>query len=130
MTHQHQHAVVMRLAVGCGMEHLQQFKIVSLIGLRLAGVARGKHSGPAVQNIHANSRIVGERRQPATSAGMARLAERIFHEIRVRLVRLGNIKSRLRHNFDTERGKQLSNLAQLAGVVAGNYKFFHVLVHR
>ncbi|MNT15699.1 hypothetical protein D3C72_1507680 [compost metagenome] len=118
--HQRQHGHVPGAAVGDRCQVAHQQCIVGCVGLFAAvhlGVARRIHPGRAVQRGHAQSGIVGQRRQPGQAAGMARLGQRVLDEGDVRLFGLGHAQFALGHQFDAQGREQGGKLAQLAGVV-------------
>ena len=56
---------------------------------------------------------------------MARLGERVLDEGRVRLVGFGDAQLGLGHHLEAERREHLAELAELAGVAAGEDEFLH-----
>ena len=82
VAHEHQHAVVVRAAVGDVRAARRSASRCCARRTRLAGVARAVHAGRAVQRVDADARIVGERRQLRVRARVARLGERVLDERR------------------------------------------------
>jgi hypothetical protein len=56
---------------------LQQFCIVACVVARLAGIARGPHARRAVQCVHLQPGIVGDRRQPCGDCRLSRLGQSV-----------------------------------------------------
>ncbi len=126
MARQHDHAVVMRLAISLLREQLEQFAVVALVltftstsgaGGRLAGKARRVHAGRTVQHINADARIVGERRQSGVPARMPRLGERVLDEREMRLVDFRHAERRLGNDLDIERRENRADLVELAEII-------------
>ena len=85
------------------------------------------HAGRAAQRLDADAGIVGQRRQAAFAADVARLGQRVLDEGAVRLFGLGDAELRLRQHLDAERREHALELAQLAGIVGCDDQFFHCL---
>src|SRR5260221_6505718 len=86
------------------------------------------HAGLAVQHFHANSRIVGERRQPRAAARVARLGERVLDEGAVRFFGIAHPEARLRNDLHSERREQRFELAELPGIGGGEHESFHACI--
>ena len=116
---QHEHAVVVRASIVDVAQVGDQARVVARVGLRLAGVARADHAGRTAKRRHADTRVVGERRQLRVRARVTRLGQRVLDERRMRLVDFGDAEIGLRDQLDAERLEQAAELAELAGVVRG-----------
>ena len=64
VAHEHQHAIIMRAAIGNAAQRRDECLVVARIRFRLAGVARTVDARRAAERVDAQPRVVGERVQP------------------------------------------------------------------
>ena len=108
---EHEHAVIVRAAVGHAAQRVDQRDVVACIGRRLAGEPRAAHARRTPERVDTDAGIVGERGKPAPVARVPRLDQRVLDERRMRLVRLADAELRLRHDVESEWLEQASKLA-------------------
>src|SRR2546421_8128000 len=98
----------------------QQLLVIARIALLARTFAtcviRRMHPGLAVERLHAQPRIIGERGQARRPARVPRLGKGVFEKGRVRLVGFRDAESRLRHELDRERRQQSADFPPLAGI--------------
>ena len=92
MTHQHDHAIIMRPAVGLFAQRLNQFQVVPLIRFGFSRVTRRQDARIAIERVDANAGIIGQGWKSCIFAGMACFGKRIFHKRAMRLVSFGYLK--------------------------------------
>jgi hypothetical protein len=78
--------------------------------------------------MHAQTRIIGQRRQAGFPAGMPRLGERIFHKGDVGLFGLFHTKLSLRNHPYVGLGEDGGELLELARIIGSQYHFSHFFV--
>ena len=83
------------------------------------GVARGVQSRPAAQRIHHQSGIIGQSGQTGQASTVARLQQRVLDEGGGGFFRHRQAQTQGIAQFDRHIGQQRAQLAQLAGIVAG-----------
>jgi hypothetical protein len=90
-----------------------------------AGITRAVETGRAIEGIHAQARIVAQRRQAGGARGMARFQDRVFDETQAGLVGIGHAELRLRAQIECEAVEQFAQLDQFASIAAGQYERAH-----
>ena len=125
--HPHDDAPVARLAVT--LRHVLELdeelaQVVRLARPR-AREARRPHPGAPAERVHLEAGVVGQRRQARVARGVARLQQRVLGEGRASLIRRADAELALRRELEGERREQCCELAQLAGVAAGENDACH-----
>src|SRR5258706_494286 len=87
VTHHHDYAVIVRLAIRPLGKRFEQFCVVTLVRLGFTGISRGVHARGPAQRIDTDAGIVRQRRQSGDARRMSRLRQRILNEGPMRLVR-------------------------------------------
>ena len=118
---EHQRAVEVGAAVGAAFEGGHQLGVVVGGGGVRAGETRRVDAGRAAEGGNHQSGVVANGRQARDGGGVARLEERVLHEGPSGFLRRRNVEGGSRMQFHGHRSEQAGQLAQLAGVRAGEH---------
>ena len=96
----HQHALEARRAffIRHVLDIVEQFQKVRLVARPLAGVARRVDTRGAVQCVHFQTGVIGDRRQAGEARSVTRLEQRILDERESGFLGLGHLEVGLRHH--------------------------------
>ncbi|MNL12978.1 hypothetical protein D3C87_1338630 [compost metagenome] len=126
VTHQRQHANELRTALGFRyiFQCIEQFGIVRRIALAV-GIARRIDAWRTAKEIHRQTGIVGQRRQPGNACGVACLEDRVLDERQTGFFRLdlAPLANRAQLHRFAEHGLEFF---EFAGVMAGQYELLDV----
>ncbi len=118
---QHDHRVEVRgppLRIEA-FERAEQLGDVGCAVAVAAGIARRIQSQRAAERVHAQARVVGQRRQAGDPCGVARLQQRVLDKGQSGFLDVGHAQIRLRDQFGAGAVKQRAQLGELAGIAAG-----------
>src|SRR5690606_11766399 len=121
-----------RAAVGVGdaVEFAQQTVDVAVGVAVSAAVACRIQAGCAIERVHAQPRIVRQRRQAGGAAGVARLEDRVLDEAQAGLFGVLDAELVLGADLETAAGEQRPEFLQLACVARGEHERPWRRVHR
>ena len=103
VTHIHEDALESGCALGLWhvTQLLQQARIVG--GVTATGIAGGVYAGSAIQVVHFQARVIGDRGQPTVCGGGPRLDNRILDKTQAGFLHLGYVELGLRLQCDAKR---------------------------